>query len=53
MDLLALAASAALYLGYAVQILGALLTIALIVPGDQPDRFLQGALDLLKKLSIK
>jgi hypothetical protein len=31
----------------------AALAIALIIPGDQPDKALQGAVDFIKKLSRK
>lgn len=31
----------------------ALLALALIIPGDQPDKFLQGAVDFVTKFSRK
>ena len=34
-------------------LLGAILVIALIIPGDQPDKALQAAIDFLAKLSRK
>lgn len=40
-------------LGAVTLILSGLLAIALIIPGDQPDNFLQGVLDFLKKFSSK
>lgn len=41
------------YLGLLVGFLGSILAIALVIPGDQPDKFLQGAVDILKKFSKK
>ena len=40
-------------LSSAVGILTAGIAIALIVPGEQPEKFMQWLLDLLKKLSKK
>lgn len=40
-------------IGALTAIIGGLLTIALIFPGEQPDKFLQQVLDFLLKLSRK
>lgn len=40
-------------LGACMLILSGVLGIALVIPGDQPDKFLQGAIDFLKKFSVK
>lgn len=40
-------------LGYSVAILGGLVGVALIIPGEQPDKALQGALNFLLKFSVK
>lgn len=42
-----------LYLSLLVAFVGAALGIALVIPGDQPDKFLQSLVDFLKKLSVK
>lgn len=34
-------------------LLGLALTVSLMIPGDQPDKFLQGAVDFIKKFSKK
>lgn len=39
--------------GQLVIAFSALLVIALMIPGDQPDKFLQSAIDFLKKFSRK
>ena len=36
-----------------VGLFGAALILALLIPGDQPDKFLQGIVDFLSKFSIK
>lgn len=36
-----------------VGLLASMLVIALLIPGEQPDKFLQSAVDFLKKFSIK
>lgn len=36
-----------------VGLLASLLVIASLIPGEQPDKFLQSAVDFLKKFSIK
>lgn len=36
-----------------VLLLTAFIATALIIPGDQPEKFLQAVVDFLKKLSIK
>ena len=41
------------YLGLLTGLLTAILAIALVIPGQQPDKFLQGAVDILKKFSKK
>ena len=40
-------------LGAATALVSGLLAVALVVPGEQPDKFLKGALNLLKKFSKK
>lgn len=40
-------------LGKASAIVAALLSIAMIIPGDQPDKVLQSLLDFIKKYSKK
>ena len=52
-DWVALLLQAPIVIGQLVIIFSAALVIALIIPGDQPDKFLQGALNLLKKFSKK
>lgn len=41
------------YVVLALGLLGALLAIALAVPGDSPDKQLQAAIDFIKKFSRK
>lgn len=41
------------YLGAATACAAGLLAVALIIPGDQPDKALQGIVDFLKKFSKK
>lgn len=36
-----------------VAVLAALIALFLLIPGDQPEKFLQGILDFLKKFSLK
>lgn len=42
-----------LYLSLLVAFVGAALGIALVIPGEQPDKFLQGVVDFLKLFSVK
>lgn len=42
-----------MYLGLAVQLLTALIAIALVIPGEQPEKFLQSVLDFITKFSKK
>lgn len=42
-----------MYLTLLVGLLSAILAIALVIPGDQPDKFLQGLVDFLSKFSKK
>lgn len=39
-------------IGAVSALIAALIGVALIVPGDQPEKFLQKILDLLKKISL-
>lgn len=48
-----LVANYAVIISAIVGLLSAILVIALLIPGDQPDKFLQSAVDLLKKFSVK
>ena len=41
------------YAGYIVTILGAVYALALLIPGEQPDKTLKKILDITEKLSIK
>lgn len=40
-------------IGGIVMAFSGLLVVALLIPGDQPDKFLQSAIDFLKKFSSK
>lgn len=40
-------------IGGVVMAFSGALVVALIIPGEQPDKFLQGAIDFLKKFSQK
>jgi len=46
-------ANYAIIISSIVGLLSAVLVIALLIPGEQPDKLLQGAVDFLKKLSLK
>lgn len=39
--------------GAADKVLAALIVFFLLIPGEQPEKFLQGVLDFLRKLSFK
>jgi hypothetical protein len=39
--------------GALVLLCNAIIAIAVLIPGDQPEKFLQGAVDLLSKISRK
>jgi hypothetical protein len=41
------------YLNLALSLLSAVIAIALVIPGDQPEKALQGVVDFLKKFSKK
>jgi len=51
--LLAILAKITEVAGFATVAISALLAIALVLPGDEPDKTLQQALDLIKKFSRK
>lgn len=34
-------------------VIAAVIAVSLLIPGDQPEKFLQGLLDILKKVSKK
>jgi hypothetical protein len=36
-----------------IQLLTAIIAIALVIPGEQPEKFLHSVVDLLKKISKK
>ena len=42
-----------MYLGLITGVFASVLAVALVIPGEQPDKFLQSGLDFIKKLSIK
>ena len=49
----AIFAACLVFLGALTSLLSAALIVALIIPGDQPDKILQKAVDILTKLSKK
>lgn len=40
-------------IGAVIALVTALIGVCLLIPGEQPEKFLQKILDLLKKLSVK
>lgn len=53
MDLLSLVSKFDELVGFLALVLSGLIGIAMMIPGDQPEKSLQKVLDFLKKLSKK
>lgn len=53
MDMIKIIATAQDVIGFSILIISGLIGIALLIPGDQPEKALQAALDFLKKFSKK
>ena len=53
MDIIGILGQAQNIIGAIIMICGGLITIALIIPGEQPEKFLQGAVEFLTKFSRK
>lgn len=51
--IIALLGQAGPILGAVTAVITALITLFLIIPGDQPEKSLQSVLDFLKKFSLK
>lgn len=41
------------YLNLVIPVLAAIIAVCLVIPGEQPEKFLQSAVDFLKKFSKK
>lgn len=41
------------YINLVLPLMAAIIAIALVIPGEQPEKFLQAAVDFLKKFSKK
>lgn len=53
MDLLSLVSKFDELVGFLVLVLSGLIGIAMMIPGDQPEKSLQNVLDFIKKFSKK
>ena len=53
MDILQILNQAQIIMGEVVIIIGALIAISMVIPGDEPEKTLQKALDFIKKFSKK
>lgn len=53
MDIISILGKAQEIVGFSMLIISGIIGISLIIPGEQPEKFLQGALDFLKRFSKK
>lgn len=53
MDIVSILAQAQNIVGGLITIASGAIVIALVIPGEQPEKFLQGAVDFLKRFSKK
>lgn len=53
MDIVSILAQAQNIIGGLIMIASGAIVISLVIPGEQPEKFLQGAVDFLKRFSKK
>lgn len=53
MDIVSILGKAQEIIGLVIVIFGGVIGIAMMIPGEQPEKFLQGAVDFLKRFSKK